>query len=73
MFHIVIIANVLAVMLWRIDSVAALKCNGYRVKSLVVGHLDKGNVHWKGAWYVNVRGSVHWKGVYKMGECRLGV
>ena len=39
---------VLAVMLWHMDSVAALKCNDYRLESWLAGHLEKGRVHWRG-------------------------
>ena len=46
-------------MLWSVDSAAALKCNGYGLESLLPGHLEKGSVHWRGLWYVNVQGSVH--------------
>ena len=30
------------------DGAAALKCNGYRLKSSLTGYLDKGSVHWRG-------------------------
>ena len=39
---------------------AALQCNGYGLKSLLAWHLDKGSVHWREGWYVNVQSSVHW-------------
>ena len=58
-------AIILAVMLWRVDGAAALKCNDNRLKFLQAGHLDKGSVHWEGTRHVNVRSSVHWE------ECRV--
>ena len=42
-----------------VNSAAALKCNGYRLESLLAQHLNKGSEHRRGAWYVNVHGSVH--------------
>ena len=46
--HIPTIAAVLAVMLGHMDSVAALKCNGYKLEYLLARQLEKGNVHWRG-------------------------
>ena len=46
--YVAIIALVLAVVLWCMDSVAALQCNGYGLDSSLAGYLDKGSVHWKG-------------------------
>ena len=43
--QIAIAATILAVVLWHVDSAAALKCNDYSLESLLAGHLDKGNVH----------------------------
>ena len=57
-------------MAWH--SAAALKCNGYRLKSWLAGQLF-GSVHWRGNQYGNVWGSVPWEGVYSVGECKLGV
>ena len=45
--YIAIIAIILAVTLWRMDSVAVLKCNGGRFKSLLVPHIDQGSLHWR--------------------------
>ena len=45
--YIAIIAAILAVTLWCVDSAAALKCNGYGLESWLAGHLNKGSVHWK--------------------------
>ena len=39
---------ILQVMLWCMDSAAALKCNGCGLESLLAGHLDKGSVQWWG-------------------------
>ena len=39
--YIAIIATILAMTLWCMDSAAALKCNGYRLESLLAGNLDK--------------------------------
>ena len=36
------IATVEAVKPWQVDSTAAMKCNGYRLESLMAGHLDNG-------------------------------
>ena len=62
--YIAIIAIILQVTLWCMDSTPALKWNGYRLESRLARHLVKGNVHWRGeAWYVNVRSSVQCGGV----------
>ena len=42
--YIVIIATILAVTLWPMKCAAALKCDGYKFKSLMAGHLDKGSI-----------------------------
>ena len=47
--YIAMIAFIVAVMLWCVDVAAAFKCNGYRLESLLVGHLEKGSVHWRGS------------------------
>ena len=39
-----IIATIMAVMLWRVNSAAASQCNVYRFESLLAGHLEKGSV-----------------------------
>ena len=49
----VYIATVLQVMLLLIDSAPALKCSGYKLESWLAGHLEKGNVHWRGAGLVS--------------------
>ena len=54
--YMAIIVIYLAVTLWPVDRVAALKCNGYRLEFLLVAHLEKGCVHWSGK---AVWGSVH--------------
>ena len=41
--------------LWSLDSTAALKCNGYGSESLLVGHSDKDSENWKGLWYVKYK------------------
>ena len=38
---IAIIAIILAVTLWFMDSAADLKCNGYGLNSLLAGHLTR--------------------------------
>ena len=43
--YIVMIARILAVTVWCMDSVAALECNGFRFESWLTGHLDKGSVN----------------------------
>ena len=58
--YIAIILTILAVTQWHMGRAAALKCNGYK-ESWQAGHLDKGSVHCRGAWYVNVGDSVHWE------------
>ena len=52
--YIIITAIILAVMLWHTDSAAALKCNGYRLESLLARHLDKDSVNWREAQCVDV-------------------
>ena len=47
-------ATALAVILWRMDSAAAMECNSQGLESLLAGHLDKGSTHWMGVWYVNI-------------------
>ena len=47
-FYIAIIATILAVMLWHVDSAPALKCIGSGLKSLLAGHLEKDSAHWRG-------------------------
>ena len=61
--YIAIIATILSVTLWRIDSEPALKCNSYRLKSLLCWGQRERQCALEGR-YVNVWGSVHWKGVY---------
>ena len=43
--YIAIIATILAVMLWPVDSAAALKWNDYGLESSLAEHLDKDIVH----------------------------
>ena len=64
MAYIAIIATILAVTLWYMDSAAALKCNDYTLESLLTGYLDKDSVHWRGGQYMNVWSSAHWEGRY---------
>ena len=45
--YIAIIASSLQVTLWCMDGAAALKCNGYRLKSSLARHLQKGSIHWR--------------------------
>ena len=45
--YLPIIAAILAVTLWQVDSAAALKHKGYQLESSLVGHLDKGSVMWR--------------------------
>ena len=40
-----IVDVILQVTLWHVDSAPALKCNGYKLKSWLAGHLEKGSVH----------------------------
>ena len=42
-----------AVMLWCMDSAAALQCNGYRLKAWLAGHLDKSSVQCGGVYTRN--------------------
>ena len=51
--HNLIIAGILPMTLWRVDSAAALKYNGYEFELLLAGHLDNGCAHWRGTSYVN--------------------
>ena len=60
--YIAIIATILAVRLWLLNSATALKYNDYGLESTLEGHLNKGRVHWRGAQYVNIQGSVNWEG-----------
>ena len=46
--YIAMIAAILAVTLWHVDSAAALKCNGYGLELLLAGYFEKGGVHWRG-------------------------
>ena len=46
--YVTVIATILAVTMWCVDGAATLKCNGYELESLLVGHLDNGSVHWRG-------------------------
>ena len=39
--YIAIIATILQVTLWHMDSAPALKCNGYGLESWLAGHLEK--------------------------------
>ena len=54
---IAIIASVLSVTLWCMDSAAALKCNGYKLKSLLPSTLTKVVYIGGEAWYVNIQDS----------------
>ena len=58
--YIAIIATILIVMLWHMNSAAALKCNGYWLESLE-GHLEKGSVQ-GGGLVCEYTGSVDWGG-----------
>ena len=61
--YVAITATILPTTLGYMDSAAvALKINGYGSESSLKGILEKGSVHWRGTWYVNVQGSVHWGG-----------
>ena len=48
--YVTIIATILAVMLWCMDSAVALKCNGNGFECSLAGHTggDRGSVHWRG-------------------------
>ena len=46
--YIAIIATILQVTQWRVDSAPALKRYGYRLESWLAGHLEKGCVHCRG-------------------------
>ena len=70
--YIVIIAKFLPAMPWRVDSAPAFKCNIYRLKPWLAGHLRQCTLEGE-VWNVNVGDSVHWEGVYKMGESTLRV
>ena len=43
-----IIAMILAVTLWCVDSGAALKCNDDGLESLLTGQFEKSSKHWRG-------------------------
>ena len=46
--YIAIIAAILQVNLWCMNSATALRCNGYGLESWLARHLKKGSVHWRG-------------------------
>ena len=48
--YVAIIAAILQVTLWRVNSAASLKCNGgYRLETWLAGHLDIGGIHQRGS------------------------
>ena len=44
-YNIDIIATILQVALWYVDSAPALKYISYKLESWLAGHLEKGSVH----------------------------
>ena len=46
--YIAIIATILQVKLWCIDSTPALECKDFELESLMAGHFKKGSVHERG-------------------------
>ena len=46
--YVAMIATLLAVILWYMDSVPALQCNGYRLESWLAQHLEKGSAQCRG-------------------------
>ena len=48
--YIAVIATILAVMLWQVDSTAALKYSGYVMELLLAGYFGKSSVHCKGVY-----------------------
>ena len=71
--YVTIIATVLAVTLWCVDSAAALKCNGCRMESSVAGHLKKSSVHQRGPCMEMYRAVYTGRECTVGGECRLRV
>ena len=45
--YITIIATILVVMLWYVDSAAALKYNGYGFESSLARQLEKDSIYWR--------------------------
>ena len=43
--YIAIIATILQVTQWCVDSAPTLKCNSHKLESWLAGHLEKGIVH----------------------------
>ena len=54
--YVTIIAMILQVMLWHVESAPALKCNGYGLESWLAGHLEKDSVHWREGMVCECRG-----------------
>ena len=71
--YIAIIATIVQLMLWRMDSAPALKCNDYRLESRIARQLEKSKCTLeREVWYVNIWHSVHWEEVpHSVGECTL--
>ena len=66
--YIAIIANILLMTLWRVDSASALKCYGLQAGILAGRALrEKQCTLEREARYMNVQDSVHWEGVYSVG------
>ena len=66
--YIAIIATILQLMLWCIDSAPALKYKGYELESWLAGHFNKDSVQWRGRLGMWTKRVVH-----GVGECRLGI
>ena len=66
--YIGIIATILQLMLWHMDSAPTLKYYGHQLESSASRTLRERQCTLEGkVRYVNVQGSVHWR------ECTLGV
>ena len=67
-----IIAKLLALMLWCVNSAAALKCYGYWLDCLLAEHLRQRQCSQEGGLICECTGKCTWKGLYSVGECRKG-
>ena len=58
--------------MWCVDSEAAFKCNGYRLESLLAGHLNKGSVHRRERLECECKGTVYTRGSAQCGGAYTG-
>ena len=56
--YIAIIAAILQVMMLCVNNAPALKCYSYELESWLAGHLENGNVHWRGRQGMSMYGVV---------------